>query len=94
MRTTTETQKIAELKKGEENPSSRCFICVLRASMVEFSTVPIKLQKGKKMAGLTGIEPAISGLTGQRVRPDCTTAPHKGLSLVGGTGLEPMASGL
>ena|GEM_PF-3539601 len=48
------------------------------------------LLKGKKMAGLTGIEPAISGLTGQRVRPDCTTAPH----VVGGTGLEPMTSGL
>jgi hypothetical protein len=37
----------------------------------------ISLQMGKKMAGLTGIEPAISGLTGQRVRPDCTTAPQK-----------------
>ena len=51
------------------------------------------LKMDKKMAGMTGIEPAISGLTGQRVRPDCTTAPQR-IILVGGTGLEPMASGL
>jgi hypothetical protein len=43
------------------------------------------------LAGTTGLEPAISGLTGQCVEPT-TLRPLtiKNLNMVGGTGLEPV----
>ena len=48
-----------------------------------------------KMAGLTGLEPATSGLTGQRSnRLNYNPAAYLLIRLVGGTGLEPVTSGL
>jgi hypothetical protein len=47
----------------------------------------------KKMAELTGLEPAVFGLTGRRVKPTALQLRNNAI-MVGGTGLEPMTSGL
>lgn len=47
-----------------------------------------------KLAGPTGFEPAIFGVTGQRVEPGYTTGPIRDVILVGGIGFEPMTYGV